>query len=117
MLASDERAREPSGLIGSAQRALRVLEVVAAADGAITAKAVARRAGYKLSTTYHLLNTLEHEGYLVRLGHGVGFRLGHKIGSLSRRGEHCVVCGSGSDGHGVSGGHGDPDGRGATSPA
>lgn len=74
--------REPSGLIGSAQRALRVLEVVAAAGDGIAAKAVARRAGFKLSTTYHLLNTLVHEGYLIRLGHGRGFGLGYKLGSL-----------------------------------
>jgi DNA-binding IclR family transcriptional regulator len=77
-----ECVREPSGLIGSAQRALRVLEVVAAESDGITAKAVARRAGYKLSTTYHLLNTLVYEGYLIRLGHGRGFGLGYKIGGL-----------------------------------
>lgn len=80
---ADQPAREPSGLIGSAQRALRVLEVVAAADGPVTAKAVARRAGFKLGTTYHLLNTLAHEGYLVRGGHGHGFRLGNKLAGLS----------------------------------
>ncbi|OZM71385.1 transcriptional regulator [Amycolatopsis antarctica] len=74
--------KEPSGLIGSAQRALKVLEVVASAGDGITAKAVARRAGYKLSTTYHLLNTLVHEGYLIRLGHGRGFGLGYKLGGL-----------------------------------
>jgi DNA-binding IclR family transcriptional regulator len=74
--------QEPSGLIGSAQRALRVLEIVAGAGDGIAAKAVARRAGYKLSTTYHLLNTLVHEGYLIRLGHGRGFGLGYKIGGL-----------------------------------
>lgn len=76
---------EPSGLIGSAQRALRVLDIVGTAGDGITAKAVARRAGYTLSTTYHLLNTLVHEGYLVRLGHGRGFGLGYKIGLLYRR--------------------------------
>ncbi|TCP57265.1 IclR family transcriptional regulator [Tamaricihabitans halophyticus] len=73
---------EPSGLIGSAQRALQVLEVVASAGDGIAAKAVARRAGFKLSTTYHLLNTLVHEGYLIRLGHGRGFGLGYKVGGL-----------------------------------
>ena len=71
---------EPSGLIGSAQRALRVLDIVGSAGDGITAKAVARRAGYNLSTTYHLLNTLVHEGYLIRLGHGRGFGLGYKVG-------------------------------------
>lgn len=73
------------GLIGSAQRALRVLDIVGSAGDGITAKAVARRAGYNLSTTYHLLNTLVHEGYLVRLGHGRGFGLGYKLGSLYRQ--------------------------------
>ncbi|MFD8499124.1 IclR family transcriptional regulator [Amycolatopsis sp. NPDC059657] len=77
--------REPSGLIGSAQRALRVLEIVASEGDGITAKAVARRAGYKLSTTYHLLNTLTHEGYLIRLGHGRGFGLGYKVGGLYQK--------------------------------
>jgi DNA-binding IclR family transcriptional regulator len=78
----DTTEKEPSGLIGSAQRALRVLEIVAGAGDGIAAKAVARRAGYKLSTTYHLLNTLVHEGYLIRLGHGRGFGLGYKVGGL-----------------------------------
>lgn len=81
----DENSREPSGLIGSAQRALRVLEIVAAEGDGITAKAIARRADYKLSTTYHLLNTLVHEGYLIRLGHGRGFGLGYKVGGLYRK--------------------------------
>lgn len=76
---------QSSGLIGSAQRALRVLDLVGSAGDGITAKAVARRAGYNLSTTYHLLNTLVHEGYLVRLGHGRGFGLGYKVGRLYQR--------------------------------
>ena len=78
-------SREPSGLIGSAQRALKVLEIVGSAGDGITAKAVARRAGYHLSTTYHLLNTLVYEGYLIRLGHGRGFGLGYKLGNLYQR--------------------------------
>ncbi|WP_197319648.1 IclR family transcriptional regulator [Saccharomonospora sp. NB11] len=75
----------PRGLIGSARRALRVLEIVAAEGDGVSAKAVARRAGFTLSTTYHLLNTLVHEGYVVRLGHGRGFGLGYKIDTLHRR--------------------------------
>lgn len=77
--------RESNGLIGSAQRALRVLDIVGSTGDGITAKAVARKAGYNLSTTYHLLNTLVHEGYLIRLGHGRGFGLGYKVGNLYRR--------------------------------
>lgn len=73
------------GLVGSARRALRVLEVVAAQGDGVSAKAVARKSGYTLSTTYHLLNTLVHDGYLVRLGHGRGFGLGYKLGPLFDR--------------------------------
>ncbi|WP_411158466.1 IclR family transcriptional regulator [Streptomyces sp. CBMA291] len=53
-------------MIGSVQRALRLLEAVAShADGA-PAKQLARETGLPLPTTYHLLRTLTHEGYLRR---------------------------------------------------
>ncbi|MFB7356426.1 MULTISPECIES: IclR family transcriptional regulator [Streptomyces] len=53
-------------LIGSVQRALRLLEAVSShADGA-PAKQLARETGLPLPTTYHLLRTLTHEGYLRR---------------------------------------------------
>lgn len=53
-------------LIGSVQRALRLLEAVGAhRDGALT-KQLAREAGLPLPTAYHLLRTLTHEGYLRR---------------------------------------------------
>ncbi|MFF3339243.1 IclR family transcriptional regulator [Streptomyces flavidovirens] len=53
-------------MIGSVQRALRLLEAVGAhADGA-PAKQLARETGLPLPTTYHLLRTLAHEGYLRR---------------------------------------------------
>ncbi len=67
------------------QRALRVLDVVSHAEEGVTAKAVARRAGLHLSTTDHLLNTLVHEGYLVRLGDKQGFGVGYKIPVLYRQ--------------------------------
>lgn len=78
-------AAEPDGLIGSVRRALRVLEVVAAAGDGVTAKAVARRCGFKLPTTYHLLHTLVHEGYLVRLPNARGYGLGYRLPDLHRR--------------------------------
>ena len=53
--------------LSSVHRALQVLEVVAAAGDGISAKAVARRLEYNLSTTYHLLESLVADGYLVRL--------------------------------------------------
>jgi IclR family acetate operon transcriptional repressor len=73
-----------SGL-GSVHRALRVLEVVAEAGDGITAKAVARRLEYNLSTTYHLLTSLVTDGYLVRLEPSRGFGLGPKLPALNDR--------------------------------
>jgi len=57
-------------LIQSVQRALRLVEAVAAAEGRAQAKELARIVGLTLSTTYHLLRTLTHEGYLRRLDDG-----------------------------------------------
>lgn len=70
---------------GSVRRALRVLEAVAAGGDGITAKAVARRAGLTLLTTYRLLHTLVHEGCLVRLHQSRGYGLGYKLTGLHRR--------------------------------
>ena len=58
-------AREPT-LIASVQRALRLLEAVGEHCRGATAKQLARAAGLPLGTTYHLLRTLTHEGYLRR---------------------------------------------------
>ncbi len=61
--------RSPT-LIQSVQRALRLVEAVGALDGRVQAKELARAVGLNLSTTYHLLRTLTHEGYLRRLDDG-----------------------------------------------
>ncbi|MEU3947319.1 helix-turn-helix domain-containing protein [Streptomyces sp. NPDC029526] len=53
-------------LIGSVQRALRLLECVAGHMYGAPAKQLARETGLALPTTYHLLRTLVHEGYLRR---------------------------------------------------
>ncbi|MEV0576299.1 helix-turn-helix domain-containing protein [Streptomyces sp. NBC_01463] len=53
-------------LIGSVQRALRLMEAAADHPQGATAKQLARRADLPLSTTYHLLRTLVHEHYLRR---------------------------------------------------
>ncbi|MFD5079694.1 IclR family transcriptional regulator [Streptomyces sp. NPDC058371] len=52
--------------MGSVQRAMRLLEAVAAREGGAPAKQLAREAGLALPTAYHLLRTLTHEGYLHR---------------------------------------------------
>ncbi|MCX5227393.1 helix-turn-helix domain-containing protein [Streptomyces sp. NBC_00233] len=48
------------------QRALRLLEAVSSHAEGAPAKQLARETGLPLPTTYHLLRTLTHEGYLVR---------------------------------------------------
>jgi IclR family acetate operon transcriptional repressor len=73
-------AERPSGptLIRSVQRALRLLEVVSEQDGRAHAKSIARAARLPLATTYHLLRTLAHEGYLQHLDDGT-YVLGHQL--------------------------------------
>ena len=56
----------PPTLIGSVQRALRLLEAAASHSDGAPAKQLAREAGLPLPTAYHLLRTLTHEGYLRR---------------------------------------------------
>lgn len=75
---------EPRDLLLSVERALDVLETIATSPRPIPAKAVAQSLGISLGTSYRILHTLEHGGYVVRLGHGC-FGLGGKITTLSRR--------------------------------
>lgn len=70
--------QEPSDLIQSVSRALRILEVIGEEPAGLSPKAVARRARLKLATTYHLLRTLAYEGYLVRDARG-DYSLGLEI--------------------------------------
>ncbi|MFE9771129.1 IclR family transcriptional regulator [Streptomyces sp. NPDC005931] len=63
----DPPAAAPTAtLIGSVQRAMRLLETVAGHEYGAPAKQLARETGLALPTTYHLLRTLVHEGYLRR---------------------------------------------------
>ncbi len=70
-------------LIASVQRALHLLDAIGAADRPLPAKALARATGEALPTTYHLLRTLVHEGYLVRVEGG--YTLGSRVMALSGR--------------------------------
>lgn len=60
---------EPT-LITSVIRALHLLELVADEHRPVTAKRLAHLSGIALPTTYHLLRTLVHEGYLTRTDDG-----------------------------------------------
>ncbi|MGH3798304.1 MAG: IclR family transcriptional regulator [Pseudonocardiaceae bacterium] len=65
-----QRPAEPTDLIRSVSRALRVLEEVGRARRPLPVKVIARRAELNLSTAYHLVRTLCFEGYLVRIPSG-----------------------------------------------
>lgn len=71
-------------LIESVRRALRLLDIVGASERPLPAKTLARRAGIALPTAYHLLRTLVHEQYLVRVD-GLGYALGERVMALSGR--------------------------------
>ncbi len=82
---------EPTDLIQSVSRALRILEQVTQADRPLPVKVVARKCGLNLSTTYHLVRTLCYEGYLVRhpdgtymAGPQVAGRFHELVGSFQR---------------------------------
>lgn len=82
---------EPSDLVRSVSRALRLLEEVARSDRPLPVKVLARRSHLNLSTTYHLVRTLAYERYLERtndgcyvLGEQVDRRLGQLRCSLGR---------------------------------
>jgi DNA-binding IclR family transcriptional regulator len=71
-MASDEEARQegrPDDFVQSVSRAVRLLETVGREPG-LPVKAVARKCGLNISTSYHLMRTLAYEGYLVRLPDG-----------------------------------------------
>jgi len=72
-------------LIQSVRRALWIIEAVAEHDGRARAKEVARATGLPLATTYHLLRTCAHEGWLQRLDDG-SYVLGHRIDVVRAQG-------------------------------
>jgi DNA-binding IclR family transcriptional regulator len=69
---------EPTDLIRSVSRALRIIELVAGSPHPLPVKVIARRSEINLSTAYHLIRTLCYEGYLVRLASG-GYVAGPKV--------------------------------------
>lgn len=77
-------ASEPT-LIHSVIRALRLLDLVADSARPPSAKRLARLSDMALPTTYHLLRTLVHEGYLERSDDG--YVLGDRPFQLVRTGQ------------------------------
>ncbi|MET8678225.1 IclR family transcriptional regulator C-terminal domain-containing protein [Streptomyces sp. NPDC004647] len=74
-------AQDGPTLITSVQRAFRLMEAVGAHEGGAPAKQLAREAGLPLATTYHLLRTLAHDGYLRKLDDG-GYVIGDQLHTL-----------------------------------
>jgi DNA-binding IclR family transcriptional regulator len=77
---------EPSDLIRSVSRALRVLEAVGASPKGLTVKQVARRCELTVATTYHLVRTLAYEGYVARREDGtyvVGMEVSDRFRELT----------------------------------
>jgi DNA-binding IclR family transcriptional regulator len=71
-----------SDLLQSVQRACRLLTLIALERRAMTPREISSALGLNLSTTYHLLNTLESEELLHR-DPGGSWRLGHRVSDLS----------------------------------
>jgi DNA-binding IclR family transcriptional regulator len=74
----NSQGREPTDLIRSVSRALRIIEEVSGSPRPLPVKVIARRCQINLSTAYHLIRTLCYEGYLVRLPNG-GYVAGSKV--------------------------------------
>lgn len=87
---------EPSDLIRSVSRALRVLEAVGQLPKGLTVKQIARRCDLTTATTYHLIRTLAYEGYVTRREDGtyvVGLEVADRFRELAAalRGPASVV--------------------------
>src|SRR5262245_13957239 len=98
----------PDDFVQSVGRAVRVLEIVGREPG-LPVKAIARKSGLNISTSYHLVRTLAYEGYLVRLPNGtyviggtVARRFRDLVTSLQRPPEAAVVLRQLSDRVGLS---------------
>lgn len=64
-------------------RGLEVLETIAAADGTVTAKMIARALDLNLSTCYHILKTLQRDEFVIRLRNGA-YVVGARAARLSK---------------------------------
>ncbi len=71
----------PNDLLGSVQRALRILDHLAELGGAASPRELAAGTDSNISTVYHVLNTLASEGYVERSPDG-RFQLAHKTAAL-----------------------------------
>lgn len=78
---SEARDKGTTGVLLSLKRGLRILEAIAGSNGAATAKWLSKETHIKIGTCYHILRTLEDDGYVVRLP-GSRYGLGSRIAFL-----------------------------------
>ena len=74
------RKQAKNDLIGSVQRALRITELLAHHPEGLNAKQISLKLSLNISTCYHLINTLVHEGYVVKDPTTLQFKASGKIG-------------------------------------
>ena len=84
MAAVPERGPVPEDLVQSVSKALHVLEVVTHSPG-LPVKAIARRSGLNLSTTYHLVRTLAYDQSVDFLSPGFLERFARRAGAGADR--------------------------------
>ena len=80
--ASNGLEKSATGVLLSLKRGLRILEAIATSNGASTAKSLRHETHIKIGTCYHILRTLEDEGFVMRLP-GSRLGLGSSDGQLA----------------------------------
>ena len=76
-------------LISSVNRALILLDIIGSSARPLPAKSIARSAGLSLGTTYNLLRTMVHAGYLAQ--EQDGFMLGQQHPAMASSGEGVLL--------------------------
>jgi len=81
--ASGSAAEKSARRIQSVERALTILEILAAAPDALALGEVAHRAGLNVSTCHHLIATLVERGYVLNAGRNRGYMLSSRLQELT----------------------------------